>query len=491
MLDEIKKTIKHSAIYGFGNILSKFVGLLMIPVYTRYLTPEGYGIIELLFITISILGSILKNIMDKSVMRYYFDYDNVAEQKAIISTSFLFMGGVGMFIVIFLTRFSRDFSGIILGSPEHSLYFKLIFLILFFDILSIVPLTYLKAKESSGIFTVVTLTKLVLILSLNIYLIVFKGKGVIGALYGNLVANLAIAFFLILWTFKEIKLLFSLEKLKKVLTFGLPLVPTGIAIFSLTYADRYFLKLYTDLDSVGIYALGYRFGILLSFLITQPFLLIWSAQMFEIAKKDESEKIFSRFLTYFSFIFVFCGLGLSLFIKEILRVVAAPSFLSAYKIVPILTLGYFFMATRYHFEVGILIKKKTKYLSYILGGTALLNLLINYLFIQRFGMMGAAYATTLSFFVIAVSTYFAERRIYPINYELTRILKILCSGIALFFLGDIFNSNSIILLVVWKGLLFLAFPFVLYLANFFSLDEKRKIREVFLFLSSKIQISQR
>jgi len=476
MYETLKDTVKHTAVYGLGNILSKFVGFLMIPVYTRYLTPEDYGTVELLFLTVSILSIILSVGIERAVLRYFFDSDELSERKKVISSAHFFILGTATLTVLILWPLADFFSEVILGYKEGAFYFRLIFLILLCDVAVIVPLAFIRAEHRSALYISSAIGRLILVLALNIYWVVFAGRKVDGVLYANLTGSAVVSLFLIAYTLRKVGFRFSLPKLRAMLVFGLPLVPASIGMFSLTYADRYFLKAYTDIHTVGLYALGYKFGILLSFLITQPFLLMWSAQMFEVAKRPDARFIYRRYVTYFSFVFLFSGLALSLLVREIIAVMADPAYYEAHTVVPILVLGYYFVGIRYQFEVSMLLKNKTIYLSAILLGSAAVNLFLNALFIRFYGMMGAAIATTLSFLGLAIATLLVGRRVYPISYEFSRLAKLLLTTITLFCLGYAIPQGSLVLAIAIKLGLVLAFPFVLGGLGFFEEEEKQRIR---------------
>lgn len=480
MFDELKSLFKHSVIYSIGNIMSRAIGFLMIPVYTRYLTPADYGTVEILTLTSTILSLILAMGLSSSVMRFYFDCNKEHEKKEVVSTALIFSLSVALTAVIVLLAFSSELSLLMFNSPGFSLYFKLIILSMFFEISLGVPQIYLRILDKSVMFTVVSIIQLIIGLSLNIYFIVLLKMGVLGVLYSMLFSGLVISVLMITYTFKNVHFHFSLEKLRPMLAYSLPLIPAGLSMFALNSGDRFLLKYFCDLQEVGIYSLGYKFAMVLGMLIGQPFYQVWSPHMFSIAKTKDAPRTYSRIFTYFVFVLVFAGLGLSVLIKDILKIMVTPKFFEAYKVVPIVVIGYIFYQVYYLLPIGIHLEKKTKWLAAIVTFAASVNVVLNWFLIPRYGMMGAAWVTAVSFLCLPVTTYFISRRYYFIHYEFKRIALILFSAVTLYLFANSIDTRNVFLSIALKTGLVLLFPVVLYVVRFYHAEEIRKISELFL-----------
>jgi len=487
MFNEFKKLLKHSLIYGAGAVISKAVGFLMIPVYTRYLTPEDYGILEILTLTSFIITWIFSMGLDSSILRFYFDYDTEKEKKQVISTGLIFLIGVMLLGTSILLNFVSKFSLIFLDTVEYSHYFRIIFITTFFQVILNIPLTYLRAKDQSVLFVAISLCRLIIALSLNIYLIVFLNMGVLGVLYSSLITSSFICVIMLFIIFKEIGFVFSLNKLKKMLDYGLPFIPTGLSLFELSFADRYFLKCFSSLKEVGLYSLGYKFASMLGILIINPFIQIWNVFMFPEAKKNNAKQIFARVLTYFGFILTFAGLGISILGEEIVKIVAAPNFFDSYKVIPIVSLAYILYGGYHIFPIGIYLKKKTKHLVPVVISAAILNLLLNWLLIPKFNMMGAGMATMLSYLYLATCTHFVSLKFYYIHYEFRRISKILLTAIFLYACSLLINTQ-ILYSILLKGLLWLSFPVLLYFLKFYEKNELYKFKKLLSTTYSKIKL---
>lgn len=477
MLDELKKLLKHSSIYGFGSILCKAVGFVLIPVYTHYLTPIDYGVFELLDLTVTILGILVGMGIGSAILRFYYHYELQEDKYEVISTALITITLAVSITVTLCILGAKEISSLVFGSSQYSYFLQLVLISFFFSTIATIPESFLRAEQKSTIYTSITVGTLILNLSLNIYFVVVLKIGLVGILYASVIMRFLNTIVNLSVCLPKIKYRVSLAKLKEMLKFGVPLMPASFGIFILNFADRFILKHFSNLEAVGLYSLGYKFAFMISILIISPFGMIWQAQMFEISKKRNAKEIFSKFLTYFSLVVITAAFVLSIFIKDIISLIAPPSFHSAYNVVPIISLGYVFYGFYYFFQVGILLKKKTKFLGFTVLLSALSNIILNILLIPIFGAMGAAIATSLSFLFMSASTYIFSQRLYQINYEFKRILKILVVATFLFILLLFLDTGSLLANILLRILFVIGFYLILYIAKFFKHEEIKKIKD--------------
>ncbi len=492
MITEILKKIgTHTLLYSFGNILSRIVGFLMIPLYTHYLTPSDYGTIELLDLTSYVIGMIIGAGMGAAILRFYYEFRDQTQKNQVISTALIFLVPVNLLVLVVLFYFSRQVSLLVFDTDKYSSYLELVFVSLSLGALYQLSMSYVRAKQQSLRYTVFSLLQLALGLSLNIYLIAKLHMGVWGVLYSSVITNAVMVVFLLSMTIFEVKLSFSFGKLKQMLKYGVPLIPASIGMFVLTFADRFFLQKYATLSVVGTYALGYKLGMVINALLVSPFLLFWSAYMYEVAEKQNAKELFARIQEYFAFVLLFVALGVSLLANDVVKILSPPQYWEASRIVPIIALSYVFLGFQYFFQVGINLTKKTKFRALAVGGSALLNLILNYLLIPSYAALGAALATLFSFMVMAMVTHYFSQRLYPVRYELSKLLKIGAIGLAIYGLSQIVPVRSAAFGIALDLTLLVSFPFVLWTANFYRDEEKAMVRRAFSFVVGRLGIAMK
>ena len=471
MLELIKNTLKQSSIYALGSVASSAVSFLLIPVYTRYLTPADYGVLAILTLFISICSILIPMGMGSALFIRYFN-ESEDKREVVVSTAatFILISAVIFSSIVFFA--SSYISVWLLGSVEFKRYFSLISGIVFFDSAIIVPLALFRIREEPLKYAGLNILKLLSTIAFNIYFVVFLKKGVLGILYGTFLGSsiswLLIFPFLIIIRYR---FRFDIIQLKKLLRLALPIAYAILMSWIISSSDRYILKLYHPLTEVGLYDLGYKLGRVINILLIVPFSTAWAVIMFKIAEKKDAGRIFSKFLTYYYCSILFIGFSISVFAKEIIEVVATPAFLDSYKVIPIITLSHILGGTYYFWTFGPALKNLTK--EYIATSCAVFtNLALNFLLIPKFGMMGAAYATVISYLVMALVMLYYSNKYYFVKYEYKRVFLFTIACFLLFLISLQFDDTRRLIQYFLNFVLILLLPATLYLFNFFDNREK-------------------
>lgn len=480
MFDQIKSVLKHASVYGIGDILSKGIAFFLIPFYTHYLSAAEYGTLELLDLTSYVVSMILATGVGEAVYRYYYNYDDPDKKRLVVSTAMItYWVNLSIGLPLLLI-FSDSISNLVFEKPDFYRLFNIMFITTGIALSNEIPRVLMRIQKKSVMFVSVSLTKLVLNLTLNIVFIVKFGMGVEGILYGGLIATAIVGVYLLYYVFRQIKLGFSFEILQQMVKYGLPLVLNWLGMFVLHFGDRFLLQRLASLSDVGIYGLAYKFGMVLNFLIMTPFLNIWKPKQFEIAKEPDAKNVFATFFTYFCFVILFAGLGLSVLIKDLIFIMADAEYHSAHIYVPVLLLANIFFMCYWYTQIGLLLKKKTIYMGLAAGFGAILNVGCNWLLIPKIGVWGTTLSTLVSFmFFFSFTTFFAQRY-YHVPYQIGRLVKMAVVAGGLFYIGTLINPEHIAVSLIIKTLIAAAFPFVLYLLKFYTEPERRKIKELVL-----------
>ena len=262
------------------------------------------------------------------------------------------------------------------------------------------------------------------------------------------------------------------------MSFGLPLVPQNLSGFVLTCASSYFLKFFTTVAVVGIYNIGYKIGMIANVILVFPLAMIWNPMMLSIKDKEYCDDYYAKALTYFMFIGVFAVTVLSLLSKDILHLIADESYWEAYRIIPLIASSYLLLGIARILDVGIPIKRKTHLSAIAFIAAAIFNLYLNWLLIPRFGMIGAAFATFLSYSFVAVTKYPMNRMLYKIEYEWKRISKIVIIGYLIYFVGLYIETGNIWYNAGLKAILVLLYPVLLIPLKFYEKRERKRIHKI-------------
>jgi O-antigen/teichoic acid export membrane protein len=431
----LSEFLRHAVVYGIGSLGSGAAHLVLLPLYAHLLGAEEYGefTIAQTFFSFVLLFSILG--LDSAVIRYYYKYVNDEDRRGVVSTA-LWVLSLTAFVVLVAGILVRiPLSRLVFGSPAGSRLIAIVFVGVGVSAVLRVPLIYLRATARSKEYVALNLARLAGIVIATFLLVAVLRRGIEGALWAMVLGpGLVLAFALpMLW--RRVGASLRTREIGPMLRFGLPFVPAGLALWVLTLVDRYYLERLVDFREVGLYSLGYQIGMAIV-LVLMAFQLAWPQYAFSVAGRADAPRLYASVLRLYAFILVSIAFLISLFSRQIVALIAPPEFLSAAAVVPIILASYVCYGGYLIFSVGIMLAERTSLNMAVAGGAALLNLVLNALFIPRYGMMGAAWTTLASYAVLAAGMYAISQRYYPIPYAPGRALGILGLAAVLFHLGQ-------------------------------------------------------
>jgi len=422
MYKQIKRLSHQSVVYGLGGVLNQFVGFLLIPIYSRYLTPEQYGITQLLTITSAIVLIFAQLGLSSALFRSAL-YDQECDIGALYSTAFYTLGGSAllMFVVGWLS--SVHLSWLLFDTSAYVRLVKITFAAVALDTWIVVAMARLRIEGRALRYSIISFSAFATRLLFNVLFIVVMGRGVSGLVEANALQSLIFAF-VYWWQIKDqLALSFSTAQWRNLIGFGVPIIPALLSSRVLVMCDRYFLRYYGSLADVGLYSLAYRIASVVS-LVISAFQTAWPAVLFSVARTKDANRLYARVLTYLSLLGIFLALGVAVLAEDILRIFSTEAYYPASKVVLLLALSYAFYGAYFATNIGPLLERKTYYSSFIVGSAALFQIGLNFALIPRFGMMGAAWATALSYCVLPVLAVLISRRLYPVSYEYKRLFRL-------------------------------------------------------------------
>lgn len=479
LASEIKLLARHALVYGGGIILSRIVSLLLLPFYTHYLSPTDYGVKELIALTVDVIGILIATAIASAFFRFYFEYETEDDKKEVVGTAFIGLVSLWILFACLFLPLTPIISKKMLDTSALAYYLQIAFATLLFSTLNSLGYNYLRANQRSAKTVTLSIVSMVVTVGSTIYFVAVASLGVLGVLLGNLVGNAAMFLILVCPIIFQIKLKFSGQKMMQMVKYGIPLIPSQLGNFAVGISDRYFLKTYLSIADAGVYSVGYRFGTITSSFIASPFSQIWDPRRLEAYKKPNSEVIFGKIFTYFLFLMIFAGLIVATVTREILVMMTPKAYWNAYTIVPIIVLSITIFSLHNHFNLGIMIHKKTKYYSYVDTFNGFFILLLNFVLIRKFGIYGAAIATLVAHSFRSTMIYLLSRRHYKIYFEFRRILVLLASASIIYYISWWLNFNSILVSFITKFFLMLMFPLVIFMFGFFSKEEIAKIKSIY------------
>jgi len=426
---------KRSSVYFLGQTSTKSIGLLLIPLFTRFLIPSDYGILAAVSSLAGVLSIIYTLGLRASFARFYWDYkDDHREMGEFFTTVLSFVTLVSVLCTVLLLVFGERPFAVIMRDVPFDPYIKMGLLLALFQVFTPFWTTLCRAREKSMMYVLFTGLSFLSASALSVCLVVFLNQGALGRLRGQVFVQGAFAVLALVLLGREAALRVSLTKLRDALRYGLPFVPHNLSGWIMSLLDRLILGGYEGYASVGIYNVGYALGGAMG-TIAVAFNLAYTPYFMKKFKEqgDQAGSTVARVATLWTIALIFLALLITVFSWEIVHVMTVESYYGASTVVPIITLAFLCQGL-YFVAVKPLIYSK-KYVRYLpigsLSGGAL-NILGNFLLIPTYGMLGAAWSTAISYFVMFILAHVIARKAVAVPYEYSKIGKGLLIGVVLF-----------------------------------------------------------
>jgi O-antigen/teichoic acid export membrane protein len=447
---------------------------LLLPLYTKFLTPEDYGYLAIFSVFQSVIEITAVFGLSSGLFRYYIMANDAVEQQEVINTCFwtmtLFI--VGLTLIMFL--FMDQFSLILFGSTKYSKYLTMVTVTGLLSAFGNFIFSFMRAERKPIFFAVAQTVKVLLLTLANVYFVAVLLWSYAGIIIGNLVVGVAITFIVLIWFSRFISFSFSSAYFKKIIIFVTPIYMVNVFFLLLNLSDRFFLNYFLSPTEVGLYSFGNKMGSVVMIGVITPFSIAVVPYALSIAKEKDFKKIFSKIMKYFLIFLISLSLCIFYFSKEIILVMSNVSYVDASGIIGPVLLSSIFYGLYYNLSIAIDIVEKT-YLSTIVVVTgAVVSIGLNYYTIPLFGMYGSALASCISNGVLFLLMYFFCQRHFPIHYEVAAFLKLM--GIIILY--TIIYSCIVLaglpagIAIPIKIILCILFPGSLFVARIFDAKER-------------------
>ena len=478
MFKTITSALKGSLVYGLGNISVKLIGLFLFPLYTEKFTLEEYGIIGILDISSQVLVAIFGLSLSSALFRFYFDKKYSGKQGELVFSTLSILIVVTLGFVLVLSNFTGGISQLLFQSPDFEKLIRVILVASSLQVINNIPTTVLRLKEKAKLYAIANLLKVVVILITTILFIVKMNSGIIGVYYGQICGSVVYLLILSGFLLKNSTFRFNRQALKEMLAFSTPLIFSSLSAVTLTVLDRYSLNYLVGLDDVGIYSTGYKISNVLLFIVMASQLALPTI-LFKKMDDKNNKRLYSKVMTYNTFVMMILVIFMSVFGLEIVKVLARnPSYWSGYLIIPFISLSILLNSMRYLLTLNLSIVKKTLIVAVIVTIMSALNLGLNILLIPKYQAIGAAVSTMVTQLIFLITTYFVAQKHYHVPYEIKKLLLILLVGTVFISLGFMINEFPLYLRMLIKLALCMLFPVVLYFLKFYEKVELERITEI-------------
>jgi O-antigen/teichoic acid export membrane protein len=479
VLGHAKNLFRNLIIY-LGDAATSVISLLLLPIFTHYLSPFDYGVIRMLLTVEAVTKVVFRWGVDTAFMRLYYDCRTQEARQQLASTIFFFLLAVNGTLVLAAIAGSSWLVEWTIGPAAPAVLVPLTIVNIFMAGFYFIPYQVLRIGERSTQYIALTFTRSAATIVARVVFVIWAGMGVMGVVLADVVVTAIFTVIMLRWFLPLIRPVFSAAVLRKALAFGLPRVPHTVAQQVMSWADTYFLKAFGTLTDVGLYSTGATFGLALRYFVSS-FELAWTPFFLSVMHEPDATRIYRVMSTYVVAILVLLVAGLAALASDVVALFTTAPFHAAASVTPWIALAVMFQGLYIVGSIGLVITKRTTLYPIATGIAAAVSVLSNWLLIPRYGMLGAAYASVLAYATLAGVTSVFSWRVYPIPYEWSRLARIATAGaVSLVVTQQITLGawHSAVRLLVHGVMVVALYASTLYLTRFFRPGELQFVRDV-------------
>ncbi len=469
---ELKRLARHSAIYGIGGLVSRILATLLLPLYTHYLPTSAYGRVETITAATAVLAIVLQLGISSAFFRFYFDEKEPAGRLTVVRTSFWFTMGTSTLGLVLGVVFAGPVSHWLgLGHNPNLVRAGAVGLWAQTNYNQLTAL--FRVEERSVAYAIASVVNvLVTVAAMVVFVAVFHW-GAIGLVVGNFTGTLVVYLALVAYRREQLGLEFDRELFNGMQRFGMPLVPSALALWTINFVDREFIIWFKNASEVGVYSVAVKIGSIITFLMI-AFRTAWPAFAYSIEDDREARRTYSFVLTYLLAFCFWASLALGALAPWWVQLLTSrASYFRAEKAVALLAFATAVYAGYVVLAIGSGRARRTQ-LNWVVSGIgAAVNIGLNFWLIPAYGMVGAAISTLAAYVALFVAMFVYAHSVYPVSYQWRRVLTAAAAATALTVV-----PRALGLSLGTSVVFVLAYPLVLAAAGFYLPAERSRLRRL-------------
>ena len=490
MFDNVRRIFGHLLVYGSADIAILATTFLLLPVYTRVLSPSDYGVLALVLVLEAVLKPVYRWGLDTSFLRLHYDCQSDEERRRLAGTIILFLIGANGGLTLLLLGLAPTINGALFGGQNHVTTLSLLFANGFIGSFIFLPLTRLQIQEKSRAYATLTFVRSLGTIVLRLVFVV----GLRWNVTGIVLADVMISTLMVVGLSRSINTMttwrFSRSVAREMLQFGLPRVSQGILHQGMAMSDRFFLTLYLPLEQVGVYLIGVSIASLVK-LYPVAFTTAWMPFAFDSMRRADAPRLFGRLSSYAFAVLSFLTLALACFAQPVVELMTPNTFHTSAQVVPLLALGMAIQSTSTLLSTSINVAKRTHAYPIATALAAVVSVGGYLMLIPYWGLFGAAASVVAGQVVFVLTLGYFAQRYFAIHYEWRRLWT--AAGVAIVLYGImVIAAPAPIAAALGVGLALLAmYPVALVMLGFFKAQELQEIRQLLASLRDSVVADKR
>ncbi len=456
----LRNLLVHASRYSLAGLAGTLAGLISFPILTRMLSVSDYGLLTLVMTTITFIAAFGKCGLQFSIVRYYSDIKDKEgtgrwDLKTYYSTIVTSMVGTGLIITILWMLIVYFLPDTTWGEPKLRNLFLLTGVVIFFHVILSMLTGFLQAKQQSGWLSLFTVSECYGILLAVVITLYFITRSLEGVFIARVLVHVTLVSILAFYAMRNIQLSphsFSPKMTKEMLAYGLPLLGNELVFVIFSLGDRYIINWKMGSESLGVYAAGYALCGYIKIMMVDSLFQAIRPMYFQIwaDKGVAATKNFIEKSLYFYLIMCFPVIaGVAVVGPDLIILITGGKYIESGVVIPYVIAGQMIYGTHSMLGAGIFIKKSSA-LMWITFSAALVNVVLNIVFIPLYGIEGAAIATLLSYLLMIILETFYSRKLLIIDFPFLAATKFIGLSILMYFVLDSIEIEGFLIEIVVK-----------------------------------------
>lgn len=475
----LKQLAGQSFVYGLGGIVSKLVGIFLLPIYTKpeYVSQSGFGQVETVMAASSLAAIVFQFGLPTAMFRFSWDNREADARRRtirivftavlVLSTAFVLLGFVLVGPIASSLEVTHELALIGVAGLWVSVNY------------SIITGIY-RIEQRPTAFVVYSLINIAITIVLSLVLVIPVHMGAAGIMVGNF-SGTYITYFLLLWARRDmIGLHVNMPVLRQMLHFSLPLMPAGVALWALNLADRVQVQRLTSgtqlerSAQLGTYSAANKIALGIMLIVT-AFQTAWIPFANLILDDGDAKRTYRAVLTYWTMLMGWGVVTITALSTPYIHLAMNRRWYGAVPVVPLLMSGSVLYGAYYILNIGVNRSKRTRFTPVVTGTAAAVNIGLNFWMIPRWGILGAGWSTVIGFAVLVVMGWRNAQRSYPVSYDFSRVLRVVAlAAVFMAILVEVVPATGVIGIPARLALV-AAFPLGLMAIGVFTPGERKRI----------------
>lgn len=429
MRAEILSLGRSSLVYGTGQVLLRVISLLLLPVFTAYLTPADYGVVSVLTLATFFLAPVFALGIPSAIGLIYFEHADLSGRSRTIHSAATVLALSGAVLVVAGIAAGPWLVNLLFPNAERAASDLRVYLVLSIATSAIANVTQplllqLQLEQRAGRFVALTVASSLATIGLSVGFVVGLRAGVLGLLTASLVGGAITFVLVVLVAARAAPYAFDRAVAARLLRIGVPLIPSFLFIFGIFQANRYVIQLVRGLDDLGVYTVGFNLGYAIS-IVVAGFTSAWLPFFLPYAeRREEARRLFGRITTYYVVGIGSLALLFYLAARPAILVLTRAPFHDAYLVVGASATAQFLIGLHSIMLAGVYFAKDVRSVPVIQGVSAAVALGLTFVLVRTTGIAGAGVALVAGCSVMVVLQHGLNRsRGYiRIHYDRPRLL---------------------------------------------------------------------